>query len=478
MKRQVTAFLFSTLLAFISGCGGEGFSPLAEGGIGGTGISLGSISGFGSVIVNGKRFEITNATRISVEGQPASEQDLKVGFVVRLEGDFINAAAARIEFAEIVRGPIESIVVNNPDAMRATLSLLGQTVQTNALTNLVNVDLATLSAGDVIALSGTRDAQGNIIASFLEIKTGVTEFRVMGPVSNLSGTGFNISGLQVDFSSANLSQGLPAEGEIVRVKGASTDFTSSPSTLKVSSVEPGITLAANPDDEVELEGIVTQFLALGDFKVNGQAVDASSASIENGIAADIKENLRLEVEGSINTKGVLQAVKVDIKPDSSIRIDANVDEVSAPTNSLTMLGIKVMVNDLTRLEDKSDIELSSFGLGNINVGDRIEMRGFLDGSNLIASRLEREDTSPDPDEKVELQAPLEASNAAAGTMTLLGITVPATTALGTEFEDENDNPISQAAFYTALGTGTIVKVKWDPFTSTMNPADEVSLESQ
>jgi len=480
MKRQITAFLFSTLLAFISGCGGGsgGLGPLADGGIGGTGISLGSISGFGSIIINGKRFETTNATQIIVEGQPASEQDLKVGFVVRLEGDFINATAARIEFAETVLGPIESIVINNPDALQATLSLLGQTVQTNALTNLANVDLTALSPGDNVAISGNRDAQGNIIASYLERDTVVTEFRVMGPVSNLVGTSFNISGLKVDFGSANLNQGVPGEGEVVRVKGASADFTNAPPTLKASSVQPGITLAANPDDKVELEGIVTQFVTLGNFRVNGQGIDASSAKIENGIATDIKENVRLEVEGNIDSNGILQAVKVDIKPDNPIRIDANVETVNASDSSLTLLGISVMVDEFTRFEDKSDIKLSPFDLGNINVGDRTEMRGFLDGSNLTASRLERADTNPNPDEKVELQAPLEASNATGGTVTLLGITVPATTALGTQFEDENDNSISQAAFYAALTPGTLVKVKWDPFTSTTAPADEVSLESQ
>jgi len=401
-----------------------------------------------------------------------------VGFVVRLEGDFFNTTAERIEFAETVRGPIESIIINNPDAMQATISLLGQTVQTNALTNLANVDLSTLTPGDSVAISGNRDAQGNIIASYLEKINVVTEFRVMGPVSNLVGTSFNISGLKVDFGSANLNQGVPDEGEVVRVKGASTDFTNAPPTLKASSVQPGITLAANPDDEVELEGIVTQFVNQGNFRINGQAIDASSANIENGIAADIKENVRLEVEGNIDNNGILQAEKIDIKPDNPIRIDANVEMVNASEGSLTLLGIRVMVNDFTQFEDKSDIDLSPFGLANINVADRIEMRGFLDGINLIASRLEREDTNPDPDEEVELQAPLEASNTTGGTVTLLGITVPATTALGTQFEDENDNPISQAAFYSALTPGALVKVKWDPFTSTASSADEVSLENE
>jgi hypothetical protein len=397
---------------------------------------------------------------------------------VRLEGDFFNTTAERIEFAETVLGPIESIIINNPDAMQATISLLGQTVRTNALTNLANVDLSTLTSGDSIAISGNRDAQGNIIASYLEKMTVVTEFRVMGPVNNLVGTSFDISGLKVDFGSANLNQGVPDEGEVVRVKGASTDFTNAPATLKASSVQPGITLDANPDDEVELEGIVTQFANQGNFRVNGQAIDASSAIIENGIAADIKENVRLEVEGNIDSNGILQAEKVDIKADNPIRIDANVEMVNASDSSLTLLGIRVMVNKFTQFEDKIDIDLNPFGLANINVADRIEMRGFLDGNNLIASRLEREDTNPDPDEKVELQAPLEASNATGGTVTLLGITVPATTALGTQFEDENDNPISQDAFYTALTSSALIKVKWDPFTSTASPADEVSLENE
>ena len=112
----------------------------------------------------------------------------------------------------------------------------------------------------------------------------------------------------------------------------------------------------------------------------------------------------------------------------------------------------------------------------IIVGDRMEIRGFLDGAEVISSRLERDDTSPDPDERAILQAPVEAKDETATTLTLLGTTVIAATASGTDFEDQNDNSISQGAFYNAVAVGEIVKVKWEPFVSTGNPAEEVSLE--
>ena len=48
-------------------------------------LSIGTITGFGSVHVNGVHFVTTGAS-IVVDGQPGTESDLRVGQVVRVEG--------------------------------------------------------------------------------------------------------------------------------------------------------------------------------------------------------------------------------------------------------------------------------------------------------------------------------------------------------------------------------------------------------
>ena len=65
--------------------GGEGSVPIdggGNGGVGGTGVvAQGSISGFGSVIVNGTEFETSGATKVTVnENTNATPADLKKGY--------------------------------------------------------------------------------------------------------------------------------------------------------------------------------------------------------------------------------------------------------------------------------------------------------------------------------------------------------------------------------------------------------------
>ncbi|HEB98347.1 MAG TPA: hypothetical protein ENJ05_02450, partial [Thiotrichales bacterium] len=52
---------------------------------GSTASVTGVITGFGSIFVNGVEYE-TNGANITIDGQPGTEDDLRVGMVVTLEG--------------------------------------------------------------------------------------------------------------------------------------------------------------------------------------------------------------------------------------------------------------------------------------------------------------------------------------------------------------------------------------------------------
>ncbi|MGD8913904.1 MAG: hypothetical protein PVJ68_14345, partial [Candidatus Thiodiazotropha sp.] len=66
-------------------CGGSGNTPTLNGGIGGTGITQGRVTGFGSVFVNGTEFNTDDAS-FTVNDLAATESDLAVGMVVRISG--------------------------------------------------------------------------------------------------------------------------------------------------------------------------------------------------------------------------------------------------------------------------------------------------------------------------------------------------------------------------------------------------------
>ncbi|MGI9304969.1 MAG: DUF5666 domain-containing protein, partial [Gammaproteobacteria bacterium] len=59
MKRFT--WLLAPLLLAAAGCGGGGSSPQQQSNAGGSGISSGAITGFGSVFVNGVRFNTDGA---------------------------------------------------------------------------------------------------------------------------------------------------------------------------------------------------------------------------------------------------------------------------------------------------------------------------------------------------------------------------------------------------------------------------------
>ncbi len=117
------------LMGSLISCGGGGSGQLAEGGIGGTGISTGRITGFGSVFVNSVGFNTDDAV-ITVDGEVASEADLGIGMVVAVEGTFdpngLTGKANRITYEEIVEGTVDAI-----DGAAESLVVLGQTVLTN-----------------------------------------------------------------------------------------------------------------------------------------------------------------------------------------------------------------------------------------------------------------------------------------------------------------------------------------------------------
>ena len=73
-------------------------------------ISSGAITGFGSVFVNGVRFE-TSGAAFTINGRPGTQADLRVGDVVKIHGHRDgagNCTADHIDFDDLVKGPVRA----------------------------------------------------------------------------------------------------------------------------------------------------------------------------------------------------------------------------------------------------------------------------------------------------------------------------------------------------------------------------------
>lgn len=482
----VRKFTFTCLLAIMTAsCGGGGGGGVASGGIGGTGISSGTVTGFGSIFVNGVEFDTTGAT-ITIEDQPGSENQLVVGQVVTVRGTFnadgITGTATSVVFRDNVEGPVDSINLANN-----TLVVLGQTVRVDASTSFDNdinpQSLAGLNPGDFVEVSGFVKANGGIVATRIELKAPGGELEVKGLVSGLDTLSslFNINALTVDFSGAvleNFPGAGPSNGDVVEVKcdplvapgGNCFDAGGVLLATRVELLDPA--LGAAEDDEVEIEGFITRFVDEFDFDVAGQPVTTNAQTVfENGTAADLALNVKVEVEGRVDANGVLVADEVDIRRPNNIKIEARVQGISNST--VTLLGIPVTVDELTRLEDQSAADLKPFGLADIDVGDFLEVRGSEDppgSGSVLASRLERDDFEPE----VLLQGFVE--SVSQPDFVILGVTIE--TDATTQFEDQNDNIITSAEFFARVAAGELVKAKGTHTGSNRILAVEVEFEDE
>ena len=339
-QRQALATLFATAIT-VTGCGGGGGGgsdpvvvpppePPPIGGIEGTGLAVGVISGFGSVIVNGVRYETSDAT-ITVDDNPGIDSDLAVGQVIVLKGSIddngTTGTADSIDFDAEVEGPIASIAADG-----ASFVVLGQSVLTDADTVYEDSLILPLQVGDEIEISGFRLADGTILATRVELQSQGSELEVKGNVANLNAAGltFEVGTLTVDYSAATLEDfpgGDIDEGDWVEVHG----------TGRIEFEDNSID--GDDGDHVEIEGLITRFASTTDFDVSGQAVVTTAGTeFEGGAAGDLGIDVKVEVEGEFNAAGTIVADKVEIKKTSSVRIEATVDVVDTMAGTVTVFG--------------------------------------------------------------------------------------------------------------------------------------------
>lgn len=166
------------------GIGGTGIKTAAvktggSDGIGGTGVR-GTITGFGSILVNGLKLDFDHTTTVEIDGKPASLEALKIGQIVqgvaRTKDGTLNLATVEIQHA--VTGPISAV-----DLATETLTVLGQKVRLNLAGDKAAVGaFKTLKAGDMVDVSGLRQADGTIVATRVDQKSDADRMIVRGTV--------------------------------------------------------------------------------------------------------------------------------------------------------------------------------------------------------------------------------------------------------------------------------------------------------
>ncbi len=447
-RSALLATLVGALAITACGGGGGGDSAATPGTGSSTGtpvataddaLSNGSITGFGSVIVNGVRFDDSSA-RVSDDDDDdnpgRSKDDLKLGMVVTVTGTTgtgtgsvtATGTATAIVFGSELQGPVQSIngstasgtvtttTTGTPTSATTgtgtgtttaaigtqTLTILGQTVVAGTRTIYDPTDLpngfASIRIGNILDVHGYLDpATNKLIATRIERKNNANSYKITGNVSSLKAASrtFKIGSETVSYDGINpnrLNANL-ADGLTVRVRLSITQTTTG--TWNATRIKAAHQVLANRN-KVEIEGLITAFTSATKFSVRGVPVDASNASFPKGTAT-IVLGARVEVKGAL-VNGVLIASKVKIESDDDRGNDDN-DNVSS-RNEIELHGAISSVNAASKTFALRGLTVSYVGnvdfqrgtAANLVNGARVEVKGVAasNGTTVVAKKIKFE----------------------------------------------------------------------------------------
>jgi hypothetical protein len=302
--------------SLLAACGGGGDSAGEAGAEGAENFTTGPITGFGSIIVGGIRFDDKLALIVDEDGNRATTDDLKLGRIIdidsrRVDRAELRAVALRIALGGALVGPVSAV-----DSANTTLTLLGQTVLVTTSTvfdESIAGGLAGVTAGQVYEVHGLFDpANRRFVATRVEPAAGATEYRLRGLVSELDTTAktFKIGSELINYAgvpNADVPSTL-ANGQLVRVRMQTAQVNGA---WVATRLRHGVR-SFEPRPEAHVEGVITAFTSAEAFEINnGLKVDATNARFPDG-KTGVVLGARVEVEGAI-VNGVLVATEVSLR---------------------------------------------------------------------------------------------------------------------------------------------------------------------
>lgn len=482
MNRKLTYGSLSIVAASVLyACGGGGGGTAGIGGtgsagIGGTGISAdGAITGFGSVFVNGIRFD-TDGANIMIDDTLASENDLALGMIVRVDGT-VNARGAdgsrtgnarNIRFDSVIEGPVATSPQANADGTEKTFSVLGVMVAVDERSTVFRsgVTFANVAINNRLDISGFFDANGVLRATYVALdepafSPGVSEVEARGVVENVNGNSFDLRlapgviimvNINGSTNLSDLPNNMVVNGLRVEVEGTIASLGAT--TINAREVED-----ERFDDDVDnfsITGSISNFMSNTQFNIGNLPINASGARFSPAsLGTNLGNGAVVQAEGRV-VNGTLIADSIEQRR-GNVEMESRVQAVDQANNVITMMfpndqSINVNVTFSTQFDDDDDNGSQQFNINDIRTGELLEIEGYLVGGAVFASEIERDDDN----NNIELQGPVGAFNPIEQSLTILGVTF--TTNGGTEFEDD-DNGISVSDFFSRVMIGDVVEIE-------------------
>ena len=375
------------LLGVLAGCGGGSVADaptVAPAASVTTGFTQGAIGGFGSIFVNGVRFDDSTAQVFDDRGGVRTAQSLKLGMQVEVEhsavdASLVSAKAQVVRYGEAVRGPVSAV-----DTAGSAITVLGQKVvisDSTVFDSSVAGRFSAITVGMVLEVHGVFDAAANaVMASRVERDTNPTSYKLRGTVTSLNTTAktFSIGAAVISYAGVTNLPAALANGLLVRVELATTAVAG---VWTATEVRGG---PARPQDRLEahVRGSITAFTSSASFSVNAIPVNAASASFPDGTTG-LALGVMVEIEG-VMTDGVLVANKVEIDARHGtddrhgIALKGDITALNATAKTLVVKG--------TTVNYGGTVAFSKGTAADLAVGKKVEVRGVLatDGTTVQA----------------------------------------------------------------------------------------------
>lgn len=413
ITKIVSISILSLSVGFgLSACGGGGNGGTTTGT--GTSTTVGTVTGFGSVYVNGVEFE-TSDTRCELDDTPVANSGtdncgLKLGMKVRVEGsvsdDGRHGHADAIYYDDDVEGPISALSTISPTQKQFTIFGLPVLVEDGKTTfddesSGANYGFTDLTNDDVVEVSGYFDGN-QIVASHLERQFSTdSDWEVKGTVSGYSDgdTQFTLElllvGLIVTIDINGIA--LPANfgnGVFVEVKVNSWDSGTQTATASEIEIEDRDEFEDN-DNDVKLRGMLWVDNDGNYWIHNTQLQFTDDIEVEPAVQIQDLVNQVVKVEGYIQDS-VFIADEIELEDgDNEVRgVVTSVDATGDKTGTVIIDGgtaneiVVVSTTETMIHHDNVDISLTDV------LGSTVEVEYFINsaGDN-IATHIECESCS-------------------------------------------------------------------------------------
>jgi hypothetical protein len=383
------AILAPIAAAVLVACGGGGSadSSSTSPNVGGDSVASGTLTGLGSIYVDGIEYDDSTAKVTDDLGNAQPTTALKLGMQVTLTGKDPTVStgmgdAGVVVFSSDLEGPVGST-----DTTASTITLLGQTVSVNVDTvwdASLTGGLGGLTAGELLKIYSLYDsATSRYIATRIEPDAGVTRYKLRGMVANLDTTAktYTVGPTTIDYSGvtsppAGLANGMIATAELQTTMGAN------------AWIATGVQLhnGGMPGDHVNVHvrGMVTNESSATSFTLGGWPVDATGANFPSGQSV-IVNGAAVQVDGIV-TNGAVVATTVDLQTPGAhhgldYQVHGPIDGMNANRQTFVLRG--------TTVSFSGNVAYTGGSAADLKVGTKVLVQGMMapDGNTVQAVKI-------------------------------------------------------------------------------------------